>query len=192
MTRDLNNVNYFLTQTLWELLAALNSQSRKSATYLFLVSAALKQNCLSGNVRECVRECASNWQPSHYISTVYQCQLKSTSAGRWKRGQPHFIAASVWRSQISDRSRHSSKSPFDWLNHPYAASGRSFDIFNAYSIKTWFNRLSKNSSLWFQMNDFNLISKNNLLFNGSLLIDPLNLKKNMLLVRSFQPKVLLY
>lgn len=76
-----------------------------------------------------VRESAGNWQASLCIRKLITlrsrvlCQLKSSGAGRWKRGQPHFCAAAVWRL-ASDCCRHwlySANSLFDWLNHPYTA-----------------------------------------------------------------------
>lgn len=92
---------------------------------------------------------AANWQPSHCIRkpiglhSGVPTQLKS-SAGRWKRGQHHFITAVV-RRLASDCCRHWlywSKSVFGSLNHPDAA-GRGRRMRQISSISTL--RLLKSS-----------------------------------------------
>lgn len=83
---------------------------------------------------------AGNWQASLCIRKLIAlrfrvlCQLKSSSAGRWKRGQPHFCAAAVWRL-ASDCCRHrlySANSHFDGFNHPHTAGRWIRKIFHPY------------------------------------------------------------
>lgn len=116
---------------------------------------------------------AGNWQASLCIRKLIApcsrvlCQLKSSSAGSWKRGQPHFcleiglrlLQALTLFSQLSlllaqspPHSRQVDEWDFIHINTVYS------DFFKAYSVKTGLNSEEYwwDSSLRFWITDWNL------------------------------------